>query len=208
MLYSGIRDFGAIPSYIVKGERLWTLLTSMFMHADIMHLLGNMVYLWIFGDNVEDALGHIKYLLFYLFGGLIAGLTHIISLFITLPSFGLAGLEIPTVGASGAIFGVLAAFAVLFPFRWLVTLFGFIPVPVPAIILVFLMITAETAYAASGGIENIAHTAHIGGFLAGVFLTLLFGPKRRKPEENGMQKLSQDLNQKKTLKKSRAMTGC
>jgi len=102
-LITGIESFGVTPSYILNGERLWTLLTSMFMHADIMHLFGNMLYLWVFGDNIEDALGHTKYLVFYLLGGLAATFAHIASLFVMLPSFGDVGFDIPSVGASGAI---------------------------------------------------------------------------------------------------------
>ena len=78
----------------------------MFMHTDIMHLFGNMLYLWVFGDNIEDALGHTKYLVFYLFGGLAATFAHIASLYVVLPSFGDVGFDIPSVGASGAISAV------------------------------------------------------------------------------------------------------
>ncbi len=166
--------YGLIPSEIVQGENLVTLVTSMFLHANLLHLGMNMLFLFIAGDGVERVMGAGGFLVFYLVCGVLAGLFHV---YLNEAS------GIPVIGASGAIFGVLAAFAVLFPFRWLVTLLGFIPVPVPAIILVFLMISAETVYAASGGVENIAHSAHIGGFLAGVFLTLLFGPRKPKPEE-------------------------
>lgn len=166
--------YGLIPSEIVQGENLLTLVTSMFLHANLLHLGMNMLFLFIAGDGVERSMGTGGFLVFYLVCGVLAGLFHV---YLNEAS------GIPVIGASGAIFGVLAAFAVLFPFRWLVTLLGFIPVPVPAIILVFLMISAETVYAASGGVENIAHSAHIGGFLAGVFLTLLFGPRKPKPEE-------------------------
>ncbi|GAI79675.1 unnamed protein product, partial [marine sediment metagenome] len=88
-----------------------------------------------------------------------------------------------------AIFGVLAAFAILFPFRWLLKLFGFIPIPLPAILFVFITILTETAYVSSGIVENVAHTAHVGGFLAGVFLTLLFIPKRRADQKLAAEKL-------------------
>jgi len=166
--------YGLIPSEIVQGENLLTLVTSMFLHANLLHLGMNMLFLFIAGDGVERSMGAGGFLVFYLVCGVLAGLFHV---YLNEAS------GIPVIGASGAIFGVLAAFAVLFPFRWLVTLLGFIPVPVPAIILVCLMISAETVYAASGGVENIAHSAHIGGFLAGVFLTLLFGPRKPKPKE-------------------------
>ncbi len=167
-------EYGLTPTKIMQGENLVTLVTSMFLHADLLHLGMNMLFLFIAGDGVEREMGSARFLVFYLACGVLAGLFHVYTNAVS---------EIPGIGASGAIFGILAAFAVLFPFRWLVTLLGFIPVPVPAIILVFLMITAETVYATSGGVENIAHTAHIGGFLAGVILTLLFGPRKPRPEK-------------------------
>jgi membrane associated rhomboid family serine protease len=119
-------------------------------------------------------LGNFRFLGLYLACGIIAGLFH---------SYLNPASTIPTIGASGAIFGVLAAFAILFPFRWLFKLFGFIPIPMPAIIFVFITILTETAYVSSGILENVAHTAHVGGFLAGVFLTLLFVPKKRAEKE-------------------------
>jgi len=177
-------EYGLTPIEIMQGENLVSLVTSMFLHADLLHLAMNMLFLFIAGDGVEREMGGGRFLMFYLVCGVLAGFFHV---------YMNQASDIPCIGASGAIFGVLAAFAVLFPFRWLVTLLGFIPVPVPAIILVFLMISAETVYAASGGVENIAHTAHIGGFLAGVFLTLLFGPKKRIPKETKDKDLDAQL---------------
>jgi membrane associated rhomboid family serine protease len=142
----------------------------MFLHADILHLGLNMFFLLVSGDAVERELGSSRFLALYLACGVIAGLFH---------SYLNNASAIPTIGASGAIFGVLAAFAILFPFRWLLQLFGFIPIPLPAILFVFITILTETAYVSSGVVENIAHTAHVGGFLAGVFLTLLFISKKR-----------------------------
>ncbi len=169
-----IKTYGLVPVQVMEGKNLITLITSMFLHADIIHLAMNMLFLLITGDAVERELGSSQFLALYLAFGVIAGLFH---------SYLNSTSAIPTIGASGAIFGVIAAFAILFPFRWLITLFGFIPIPVPAIIFVFITILTETAYVASGVVENVAHTAHIGGFLAGVFLTLLFIPKKRKKEK-------------------------
>ena len=171
--------YGLTPTEIMQRKNLFTLVTSMFLHADLLHLGMNMLFLLIAGDGVERAMGGSRFLIFYLASGVLAGLFHV---YLNDAS------QLPCIGASGAIFGVLAAFAVLFPFRWLVTLFGFIPVPVPAIILVFIMISAETVYAAQGGLPNISNAAHVGGFLAGVFLTLLFGPRKRRPEEKVKEK--------------------
>ena len=169
-----IGKYGLIPTLVVQRENLYTLVTSMFLHADILHLGMNMFFFLVTGDAVEREMGNSRFLVLYLAFGVIAGLFH---------SYLNSTSAIPTIGASGAIFGVLAAFAILFPFRWLISLFGFIPIPVPAIIFVFIEILTETAYVASGVVENVAHTAHVGGFLAGVFLTLLFGPKKPKTDK-------------------------
>jgi membrane associated rhomboid family serine protease len=165
-----IQDYGLVPAQIMKGEKIYTLVSSMFLHADIIHIGLNMLFLLVSGDGVERELGNFRFLGLYLAFGVIAGLFH---------CYLNSSSTIPTIGASGAIFGVLAAYAILFPFRWLLKLFGFIPIPMPAIIFVFITILTETAYVSSGVVENVAHTAHVGGFLAGVFLTLLFIPKRR-----------------------------
>jgi membrane associated rhomboid family serine protease len=165
-----IETYGLVPFHVMRGENLLTLITSMFLHADIIHLALNMLFLLVSGDAVERELGNSRFLAFYLVCGVIAGLFH---------SYLNSTSAIPAIGASGAIFGVLAAFAIFFPFRWLLHLFGFIPIPLPAILFVFITILIETAYVSSGVVESVAHSAHVGGFLAGVFLTLLFIPKRR-----------------------------
>jgi membrane associated rhomboid family serine protease len=158
----------------MRGENLLSIVTSMFLHADIIHIGLNMLFLLVSGDAVERELGNFRFLGLYIACGSIAGLFH---------AYLNSASVIPTIGASGAIFGILAAFAILFPFRWLLKLFGFIPIPMPAIIFVFITILTETAYVSSGIVENVAHTAHVGGFLAGIFLTLLFVPKRRQNKE-------------------------
>ena len=170
-----IQTYGMVPEQILRGENLLSLVTSMFLHADIIHLGMNMFFLLVSGDSVERELGNLRFLVLYLAFGVVAGLFH--AYLTTLTS-------VPTIGASGAIFGVLAAFAILFPFRWLFKLFGFIPVPMPALLFVFITILSETAYVASGTVENVAHTAHVGGFLAGIFLTLLLVPKKPKDTDD------------------------
>jgi membrane associated rhomboid family serine protease len=169
-----IQNYGLVPEQVIRGENLISLVTSMFLHADIIHIALNMLFLFVSGDAVERELGNFRFLGLYLACGIIAGLFH---------SYLNTASTIPTIGASGAIFGILAAFAILFPFRWIFKLFGFIPIPMPAIIFVFITILTETAYVSSGIAENVAHTAHVGGFLAGVFLTLLFIPKKRAEKE-------------------------
>ena len=169
-----ILNYGLIPAHVMEGRNLFTLITSMFLHANLIHLGMNMLFLLITGDGCERAMGSSRFLVFYLACGVLSGLFH---------AYMSSTSGLPTIGASGAIFGVLAAFAILFPFRWLISLFGLIPVPIPAIIFVFIEILSATALVASGVVENIAHTAHVGGFLAGVFLTLLFGPRKHEIEE-------------------------
>jgi membrane associated rhomboid family serine protease len=150
-----------------------TLFTSMFMHGGLMHLAGNMLYLWIFGDNVEDALGHIKYLLFYLLCGMLAGLSHVVSTLV----FG-QSLLIPSLGASGAISAILGAYLRLFPGKSVhLWIFLFI-IPVPAFIAVGVWFAFQVVngLGALGGQEagGIAYAAHIGGFIAGLLLVGLF----------------------------------
>jgi rhomboid family protein len=151
------------------GGNFLTLFTSMFMHAGWLHLGGNMLYLWIFGDNVEDRFGHIKFIIFYLLCGLAATFAQL--------AFSL-GSNVPNLGASGAIAGVLGAYILLFPQGTVKVLQGQRVVPVPALIVIgiwfvlqFFSGVGSIANAAQGG---VAYMAHIGGFLAGFVLTFLF----------------------------------
>ncbi len=150
-----------------------TLLTAMFIHGSLFHLLGNMLYLWIFGNNVEDVLGGIRYLLFYFICGLAASLTHI--------AFH-PDSRVPMVGASGAIAGVLGAYFILFPGARVLTLvffFFFIRiVPIPAGLVLGLWFLMQVLNVGLGG--GVAWFAHIGGFLAGVLLIRLQSRRRRR----------------------------
>lgn len=179
---------GVVPQELLTGRDAppfapvpgWaTLITSMFLHGDLFHLGTNMLYLWIFGDNVEDRLGHIVFLLFYLACGVLAALTQV---FLTPSS------TLPMVGASGAIAGVLGAYLVLFPharIRTLLILGFFITITrLPAILLIGLWIVMQffsgfvslgVATQQTGG---VAYWAHIGGFVAGLVLVFIT-PKRR-----------------------------
>ena len=159
-----------------------TLFTSMFMHGGLAHLAGNMLYLWIFGDNVEDALGHIKYLFFYLLCGMLAGLSHVVSTLVFGPN-----LLIPSLGASGAISAVLGAYLRLFPGKSVHLLIFFFIIGVPAFIAVGVWFAFQVVngLGALGGQEagGVAYAAHIGGFIFGLLLVGLFGReflKRRK----------------------------
>jgi membrane associated rhomboid family serine protease len=144
------------------------LFTSMFLHAGFLHIAGNMLFLWIFGDNVEDFFGHLPYLFFYLACGIGAGLLHV---FFNLTS------AVPALGASGAISGVMGAYMLLYPRQRILTLVFIFLVPIPAIfflgywfLLQFLSGINALGASASGG---VAVWAHVGGFLLGMLLTAL-----------------------------------
>jgi membrane associated rhomboid family serine protease len=146
-----------------------TLFTSMFMHAGWVHLGGNMLYLWIFGDNVEDRFGHIKFIVFYLLCGLAATFAQL--------AFSL-GSNVPNLGASGAIAGVLGAYILLFPQERVKVLQGQQVVQVPALIVIGLWIVLQFfsgigSIAGAAQTGGVAYMAHIGGFLAGFVLTFL-----------------------------------
>jgi len=153
-----------------------TLFSSMFMHAGWLHLGGNMLYLWIFGDNVEDRFGHIKFLIFYLICGLAATAAQ---LFFSL------GSSVPNLGASGAIAGVLGAYILMFPQGWVRVLLYSRITQMPAWIVIGLWFVlqlfsgigsiADTAQSEGGG---VAYMAHIGGFIAGLVLGFLFRGSR------------------------------
>ncbi len=159
-----------VPERLVAGERTITVLTSMFLHGGIMHIFGNMLYLGIFGNNVEDIFGHLKFLAFYLFCGFCAAMLHV--------AVNMSP-DVPTLGASGAIAGVLGAYLVLFPrakvdalvFAYFIT---WVTIPASALLMfwfilqLFSGVLSIAAYASPG----VAYFAHIGGFVAGALIAL------------------------------------
>ncbi len=153
------------------GEAVVALFLSMFMHGGILHIAGNMLFLWVFGDNVEDRMGHGRYLVFYLVTGTIATLAHSVFTIFT-P----VRMDVPLVGASGAIAGVLGAYLVLFPIsrvRTLVFLFFFVTVidlPAPFFLVYWFIIQLFQGVGAIGLDTGVAYMAHIGGFGAGYLL--------------------------------------
>jgi membrane associated rhomboid family serine protease len=169
--------FWAAPFY---PPNLLSILISMFLHAGWLHLGGNMLYLWIFGDNIEDRLGHFKYLIFYLLCGLVATMTHAVMN---------AGSRLPSIGASGAIAGVLGAYIVLFPKARVTTLIPifviFIVRELPAVVVLGLWFVLQffvgvaSIGASSDATGGVAVFAHIGGFVAGMALVVLMGGMRR-----------------------------
>jgi membrane associated rhomboid family serine protease len=155
---------GPTPIYL-------TLLSSMFMHGGWLHILGNMLYLWVFGDQIEDLLGHGKFMLFYVGCGLAAALAQILVD---------TGSRIPTLGASGAIAGILGAYIVKFPRNTVRMLSQFGLAHVPAIVALGLWVLIQIighVGVVAGQSSGVAYMAHIGGFVAGVLLVLLLAPR-------------------------------
>jgi membrane associated rhomboid family serine protease len=169
---SFVMQYAAIPNNISNGEHLLTVLTGMFMHGGWAHLIGNMLFLWVFGDNIEAVIGNIEYFIFYMMGGIIATLTH---------TFMAPNSPIPCVGASGAIAAVLGAYLVMFPgSRIKMLIFFFWRSSIPA----FLFLGFWIGQQFFNGMGSIAQTeetgggiawwAHIGGFVFGVVAGLYY----------------------------------
>ena len=173
----GVKNFGLVPSDIY----IYKIFSSMFLHGGWMHLIGNMAYLWIFGNNIEDYLGHIKFLIFYLFCGICATLIHV---------FSDASSVIPVVGASGAISGILGAYLILYP-RAKVRLLVFIGIVTilrvrASLVLIFWFIYQFLSVLKSSGEGGgVAWWAHIGGFIAGILIIFLLGKKKVVQREKG-----------------------
>jgi len=160
-------EYGAIPNEITQGQDLYTLFSSMFLHGSWMHLIGNMVFLWVFADNIEAIFGNFNFLGFYLLGGIIASMSHILS-----------GPEsmVPSLGASGAIAAVLGTYIVLFPLSKVKVLFLLWFIRMPAYLFLGIWIVQQlingvgSLNAINGG--GVAWWAHIGGFVFGVLIGL------------------------------------
>jgi membrane associated rhomboid family serine protease len=174
-----VLEYGAIPFFIRDGERLITLLTSMFLHGGIFHLVGNMWFLWLFGDNIEHNLGKLKFTIFYFATGIVASLIHVL----TIPQ---VQIDIPTIGASGAISGLLGGYVILFPKNKIraFMMFMFRPVlfNVPAAIYVGVWFFYQLLYASTP--TSIAYMAHIGGFIEGAIIILLLRRKKTSYAKN------------------------
>jgi membrane associated rhomboid family serine protease len=174
--------WGTIPAQIVAGNGLLTLITSMFLHGGWLHLGSNMLFLWIFGDNVEDAFGHVMYLVFYFVCGIVANLAQALAA----PT-----ATVPGVGASGAIAGVMGAYIVMFGANRVRVLLGRTITTVPSYVMIGLWIVLQfvSGFGSVGDTGGgVAYWAHIGGFVAGVVLAFLLrgfarpalaGPSRR-----------------------------
>lgn len=166
-----------LGSNLLTASRLTPLFTSMFLHGGLLHIGGNMLFLFIFGDNVEDSMGHFRYLFFYILVGLLSNLAHIYANPLS---------SVPSLGASGAISGVLGAYIFLFPKAKVSTLifllFFFWSLEVPAWIFLglwFMLQVVNSTSAAGNNAGGIAYWAHIGGFVSGFILILFFRRKRK-----------------------------
>lgn len=161
-LYS---NYGSIPELLLSGQNLGSLFSSMFMHGSIAHLLGNMFFLYVFGDNLEDRFGHFKYLMLYLFWGVMAAFAH--SIYALTTGEG----SIPAIGASGAISGVLGAYLIFFPHAKIHTIifaFFITTVRIPALAYIPFWFIMQLAFALIGQSGGVAYLAHIGGFIIGL----------------------------------------
>lgn len=183
------REFVMVPINVIHGQQIYTLFTSMFMHANLLHLFGNMIFLYVFGDNVEDILGHVGYLIFYLVCGLAAALAYIlINLYAPFIST-MIGINIPSdltsgvLGASGAISGVLGAYFVLHPKSRILSLVFYVILPIPAFIFLGVWFLLQWAYWVTDITGGVAYFAHIGGFVAGIVLAVIIGLRRKKARE-------------------------
>jgi rhomboid family protein len=174
-----VEQWSVIPANIVAGQHWITILTAMFMHAGWMHIIGNMVFLWAFGPEIEDAMGPVRYLAFYLLGGFVASVAQIAAM---------SSSTVPNLGASGAIAAVMGAFLITYPrdkIRTLLLLGWFITVTViPASVLIgiwfliqlFSQVGSVVAAQSGGG---VAYMAHVGGFIFGAIAAKLFEDPRR-----------------------------
>jgi membrane associated rhomboid family serine protease len=160
-------------------QGILTVLTSMFMHADIAHIAGNMLFLFVFGGRIESAFGHGKYLLFYLFCGIAGAFVHT---FISM-QYGYPYFLIPTVGASAAISGVLGAYLVTYPESNIIAIVGYFILPARAFWFIGLWFLIQLLYVFAGISNGIAYWAHIGGFVSGALIALLFRNIIREREE-------------------------
>ncbi len=178
-----IMTYGCIPIEITSGQDFFTLFTSMFLHGGWMHLMGNMLFLWVFADNIEATIGSQKFLFFYLLGGLAAHAAHIFFNF---------GSSIPTVGASGAISAVMGTYLIMFPKSRVKLIFFpliFLNFRIPAFLFLgFWIVQQFLSGTASLSVETaesagVAWWAHIGGFIFGVFAGFYYRNKYLKPIE-------------------------
>ncbi|HEU5461983.1 MAG TPA: rhomboid family intramembrane serine protease [Nitrososphaeraceae archaeon] len=161
--------YGTVPDLVFQGD-FFPLVTSMFLHGGVAHIIGNMVFLYIFGDNIEDRFGHFKYLILYLFWGIAAGIIH------SFYAVSVGGGDIPAVGASGAISGVLGAYLILFPRAKIFTIiiaFFVTTIRIPALAYIPIWFILQVVFSILNPEGGVAYLAHIGGFIVGAGVSYL-----------------------------------
>ena len=177
-----------VSAHFTTFQQFLPFLTSMFLHGGFLHILGNMWFLYIFGDNIEDRLGHIRYLIFYIFCGVAAGLVHLLTNW---------NSKIPTIGASGAISGVMGAYLLLYPRARILTLipiflfFKFVELPAFIFLGYWLLLQLFSASLTPRNVGGIAFWAHIGGFVAGLIFLKIFDVIPRLGLSNGLRQYTQ-----------------
>lgn len=167
--------FAELQGRACPRKNVWlSILVSMFLHGSLLHLAGNMLFLWVFGNNVEDRLGKMRFILFYLLSGAAA---------VYAQSFVFPDSATPLVGASGAIAGILGAYLIMFPRARIITIVFFVATAVPAFIMigVWFLLQLFSSVGSVSGATGVAYMAHVGGFLAGMLLLLIFRPRRPQP---------------------------
>ncbi|NIA08692.1 MAG: rhomboid family intramembrane serine protease [Nitrospiraceae bacterium] len=176
-----------ISAHFTTGQQVIALFSFMFLHGGFLHLFGNMWFLYIFGDNVEDRLGHFRYFVFYILCGLASGISHLVLNWSS---------QIPTIGASGAIAGVMGAYFILYPRAKILTLipllffFPFIEIPAFVFLGIWFLFQFMSAATSSAQVSGIAWWAHIGGFIFGIIFLKLFQALPQSGWEKGLQQLA------------------
>ena len=169
--YDFYNTWALVPVRLTNGDHLSALITSMFLHGGWMHLAGNMLFLWIFGDNIEDEMGHVLYLAFYLACGVAAGLSQVVTAPLS---------NVPMVGASGAIAGVMGGYLLLYPkakvdiLLFLIVFVRIFPVPAWVMLMLWFAMQFFGGISADPDAGGVAYWAHAGGFVAGLILTIPF----------------------------------
>ena len=177
-LFAFYADYALVPVLVSEGQGLTGFFTSMFLHGGLAHIAGNMLFLFIFGDNLEDEMGHLPYLAFYLVAGFCAGLVHYLSAPLS---------PVPTIGASGAIAGVMGGYLLLFPrarvdiFLFLIIIFRIFPMPAWIVLAVWFAMQVFGGFGSTADEGGVAYWAHAGGFIAGLILTIPLWLRRGGP---------------------------
>ena len=172
--------FGAVPALIVLDYQYYRLVTSMFLHGDFLHILFNMWGLFIFGRDIESSVGSGRFTLLYFLSGIVGGMAYVLYMLTYAAEYDPRAAFVPAIGASGAVFGVMGSFAVLYPRRPVAFFLYFLPIIAPAFVVITLMGLIQTLLALALPFSSIAYTAHVGGLAVGMLMGLWFRSLLRK----------------------------